>query len=69
MEGTILAWLFILGGAWLYFLPAITAWARKHQNMMAIFVLNLLLGWTLLGWAVAMVWACTKVDAAEPVAR
>jgi hypothetical protein len=26
---------------------------------MAIFVLNLLLGWTLLGWIGSLVWSCT----------
>lgn len=40
-----------------YFLPAIVAWQRSHRNTAAILVLNLLLGWTLLGWALALVWA------------
>jgi len=39
----------------LYFLPTIAAWGRK--NIAAIFVLNLLLGWTIIGWCVAMIWA------------
>ena len=42
----------------LYFLP--TLCARKHHNRDAIFALNLLLGWTLLGWIAALIWACTK---------
>lgn len=46
----------------LYFLPAIVG-ARK-DNAFAIFMLNLLAGWTFIGWIVAMVWACTK-DARE----
>jgi len=40
----------------LYFWPAIVA--RKKRNLWAIFVLNLLLGWTLVGWVIALVWAC-----------
>ena len=43
----------------LYFLPSLIAANRKHLNAMAIFVLNLFLGWTLLGWVGALVWACT----------
>lgn len=41
----------------LYFLPAIIAKARKNSNTTGIFVLNLLLGWTFLGWIGAMIWA------------
>lgn len=44
-----------------YFLPAIIAGGRHHHNSTAIFVLNMLLGWTLLGWVIALVWACTAV--------
>ena len=43
-----------------YFLPALIAAIGKKKQANAICVLNLLLGWTGLGWAVAMVWACAK---------
>ena len=43
-----------------YFIPWFVALGRKHHNTPAIFLLNLLLGWTLIGWVVAMVWAFTK---------
>lgn len=52
--------LLLLIGLALYFLPAIIAAERKHRQSGAIFALNLLLGWTLLGWIVAFVWACTS---------
>lgn len=42
----------------LYFLPTIVG--SRHHNVGAIFVLNLFLGWTFLGWVIALVWACTK---------
>ena len=48
----------------LYFLPSLIASGRHHHNHVAIFVLNLLLGWTFLGWVIALVWAFT-----EPRAR
>jgi hypothetical protein len=44
----------------LYFLPSIVAYNQKHHNADAICVLNLLLGWTFLGWVIALVWAVTK---------
>jgi hypothetical protein len=43
----------------IYFLPCIVASFRKHRQQLAIFMVNLLLGWTFLGWVVALVWACT----------
>lgn len=44
----------------IYFLPTIIAASRKHHNAGAIFALNLLLGWSFIGWIVALVWACTN---------
>jgi len=38
-------------------LPAIIAGRRHHPNATAITALNLFLGWTLVGWVVALVWA------------
>ncbi len=43
----------------IYFLPAIVASTRGHMSSGAIFVLNLLLGWTALGWIIALVWSFT----------
>ncbi|MES2219395.1 MAG: superinfection immunity protein [Acidobacteriota bacterium] len=41
----------------LYFLPTIIG--RRKRNVVAIFVLNLFLGWSGLGWIVALIWSCT----------
>ncbi|NBX53217.1 MAG: superinfection immunity protein [Proteobacteria bacterium] len=40
-----------------YFLPFIISLSRKHKDSTAIFVLNLFLGWTFVGWVVALIWA------------
>jgi hypothetical protein len=48
-----------------YFLPTIVAFARSKRDLLSIFLLNLFLGWTLIGWIVALVWAA-KVDAPLP---
>jgi hypothetical protein len=42
----------------LYFTPGLIAAFRSHHQAAAIIVLNLLLGWTIIGWVVAIVWAC-----------
>lgn len=52
-------------GVFLYFLPAVVAAYRQKRNAGAIAVLNLLLGWTVLGWIIALVWAVTE-DAPAP---
>jgi hypothetical protein len=39
--------------------PTCVAAHRKHNNESAILALNLFLGWTLLGWVIALVWALT----------
>ena len=41
-----------------YFLPTIIAVLRGHPSSLAIFVLNLFLGGTFIGWVLALVWAC-----------
>jgi|KBSSwiStaDraftv2_1062776.scaffolds.fasta_scaffold924218_1 hypothetical protein len=48
---------------WLTFLPAFIASWREHPNCGAIFLLTLFLGWTLLGWVAALVWACIRLRA------
>jgi Superinfection immunity protein len=49
-------------GLLFYFLPAFIAGMRGHQNTAAIFTLNLLLGWTMLGSIAALVWSFTAVE-------
>jgi hypothetical protein len=43
----------------IYFLPAIIAGHRHLHDRTAITLLNLLLGWTFIGWVVALIWAVT----------
>jgi hypothetical protein len=48
-----------------YFLPTIAAMVRSKRDALSIFLLNLFLGWTLIGWIIALVWAF-KSDIAVP---
>lgn len=43
-----------------YFLPFWIALLKWRRNLAAIFALNLLLGWTLLGWIGALIWSLTE---------
>lgn len=40
-----------------YMLPLIVAFARNHRNTPAIGLLTIFLGWTLIGWVGALIWA------------
>jgi hypothetical protein len=49
----------------LYFVPSVIGFSRKHHNAAAIFLVNLLLGWTVLGWIASLVWSVTAVNYAR----
>jgi uncharacterized membrane protein YhaH (DUF805 family) len=53
---------YIFLGLLTYFLPWFVAQARRHHNTLAIFMLDLFLGWTFLGWVIALVWASTRPE-------
>ena len=55
--GTLIALPFMLAVG---FAPTIIALARHHHNSLAIFALNLLLGWTGIGWIAALIWSLTS---------
>jgi hypothetical protein len=42
-----------------YFLPFLIGLCRKHRNAVPIFIIDLLLGWTLLAWIGCLAWAFT----------
>jgi len=46
-----------LVGLVIYFIPSWVAIRRDHRNVKSIIVLDLFLGWTLVGWVLALVWA------------
>ena len=50
----------------IYFLPTIIVWLRTHYNRGAILALNLLLGWTVVGWIVSLVWSFTNPPPSSP---
>lgn len=49
----------IAAGALLYFLPAFIAVCRGHDRWGILAVLNLLLGWTIIGFGILAIWSVT----------
>lgn len=57
-----------------YFLPAVIANQRDTDHLGSIFLINLLFGWTILGWIAALIWAIVEkpksvMGRKEPVQR
>lgn len=52
VEGAVL-----LGAVMLYLAPAMIADAREREYAFALTMVNILLGWTVIGWFAALVWA------------
>lgn len=46
---------YIVIGLFIYFIPSLVGWKTKYAS--GILVLNLFLGWTVLGWIGALIWA------------
>jgi len=44
----------------IYFFPTMICLLRRHNNKISIFIVNILLGWTFIGWVVALVWSFTS---------
>jgi hypothetical protein len=53
----IVALLFFLGAIAFYFLPWIQAAIRKHHNIGPVVIVNIFLGWTFIGWVIALAMA------------
>jgi hypothetical protein len=56
MSGIFLVVIMVL----IYIAPLFVARVREHRNYGSIVALNLLLGWTFVGWVAALVWALTN---------
>jgi hypothetical protein len=51
-------WVLLAAGLWYYFIPSLVG--RNKPNSRATFVVNLLLGWTIIGWGYALFLALQK---------
>jgi Superinfection immunity protein len=49
----------LIVGLLLYFIPSLIALLRGHHNTFAIFLTNLIFGWTVIGWFITLIWSVT----------
>ena len=61
-ETIILTALLVAAGT-AYLLPSVIAAARAHPYREAIWALNILTGWTAIGWIASLVWSLAAPDA------
>jgi threonine/homoserine/homoserine lactone efflux protein len=59
----------VLFGVLFYFLPTLIAMKRNAEHSNAIFAVDVLLGWTVLGWLAALLWAVTDKERAKTVSN
>jgi hypothetical protein len=55
--------IFMIGG---YFVPLIVAIRRRHPQVAAIGAVNIFLGWSFLGWVIALAWSLTNENGPAP---
>lgn len=53
--GVVILWAIVAA----YFLPTLVAGLVHSKRVTAVFIVNLFLGWTFLGWVAALAWALT----------
>ena len=58
-----------MAAAGLYLLPVLVGWARHVPGLAAIAVIDLLLGWTFVGWVAALALALRPVYPAGPLVQ
>ncbi len=44
-----------------YLLPTVIAWAREHPSGISIAVIDAFLGWTLIGYVIALAWSMSAI--------
>jgi Superinfection immunity protein len=67
MLGSTSTILMLLAIGLIYMLPTLIAFGREHPRRQDITVLNIVLGWTLIGWFVAFFWASLTHVEDQPV--
>ncbi|MCY3783601.1 MAG: superinfection immunity protein [Chloroflexi bacterium] len=46
----------IICGSFLYLSPSLVAHLKEHERTASIFLVNLVIGWTVIGWIVVWTW-------------
>lgn len=62
MTETSYSWVTVTIVAVCYLLPSVIALLRRHHSKGAIVAVNILLGWSVVGWLWAFIWSLTGVN-------
>lgn len=65
-SSTLMHVVFFVALAALYLLPIYEAAKRRHPSILPISLVDLFLGWTVVGWIVSLVWAVRKPEPVRP---
>lgn len=57
MFGNTTTILMLLAVVLIYMLPSLIAFGREHRRRQDVALINILLGWTLIGWIAVFLWA------------
>ena len=57
LGSALVAFLFSVAGIALYFLPTVIGALRRAKGLVGIVLVNIFLGWTFVGWVIALVWS------------
>jgi hypothetical protein len=58
-----MVWLIVPAAIVFYFIPGMVAYWRHHSRPQVVLLFNLLIGWTLIGWVITLVWAIANPEA------
>jgi hypothetical protein len=56
----------VLFGMIIYLSPIVIAALRRKQNLAPLLLVNILLGWTVIGWIICVIWAFSEDNALVP---
>jgi len=55
-------WLLLPVGLAIYFIPGMVAYWKHHSRPHVVLLFNVLIGWTLIGWVITLVWAVANPE-------
>ncbi|WP_435609881.1 superinfection immunity protein [Pseudomonas knackmussii] len=67
--GKFISMLIFIVAPLMYVLPTIEAALKRHRSLVPIAIINVLLGWTFVGWVAAYVWSFIQAEgkAEQPI--
>jgi len=56
----------ILAAIFIYNIPSMIAFSRRHPEILRIMTLNIVLGWTVIAYVAALVWSVMPISPKNP---